>query len=80
MDGTTLETQVEEWRPRCLLMPSTKVQKLMRKTRRNKGRYAELYVIELMPPADLPTQFHTREELQINVTTSGRYSTTTSPG
>jgi hypothetical protein len=41
MDGTTMETQLEERRPECLLMSSTKVQKLMRKTGRNKGRKAE---------------------------------------
>jgi hypothetical protein len=44
-------------------MSSTKVQKLMRKTRRSKGRHAEFYVIELTPAADQPTEFHTREEL-----------------
>jgi hypothetical protein len=46
MDGTTVETTLEERRSECLLMSSTKVQKLMRKTRRSKGRNAELYVIE----------------------------------
>jgi hypothetical protein len=45
MDGTTHETRIEERRPEFLLMSSTKVQKLMRKTRRNKGRNAEFYVI-----------------------------------
>jgi hypothetical protein len=32
MDGTAVETTLEERRPKCLLMSSTKVQKLMRKT------------------------------------------------
>jgi hypothetical protein len=59
MDGTSVETQLEEQRPECLLMSSTKVQKLMRKTRRSKGRNAELYVIDLKPAADQPTEFHT---------------------
>jgi hypothetical protein len=63
MDGTTVETQLEERRPECLLMCSTKVQKLMRKTHRNRGRNAEFYVIELTPAADQPTDFHTGEEL-----------------
>jgi hypothetical protein len=45
------------------MMSSTKVQKLMRKTRRSRGRNAEFYVIELTPAADQPTEFHIREEL-----------------
>jgi hypothetical protein len=44
-------------------MSSTKVQKLMRKTRRNRERNAEFYVIELTPAADQPTEFHNGEEL-----------------
>jgi hypothetical protein len=64
MDGTALETTLEERRPECLLMSSTKVQKLMRKTRRSKGHNAEFNVIELTPAADRPTDFHTREELK----------------
>jgi hypothetical protein len=63
MDGTTVETQLEERRPRYLLMSSTKTQKLLRKTRRNRGRKAEFYVIELTPAADQPTKFHNGEEL-----------------
>jgi hypothetical protein len=61
MDGTTMETTLEERRPECLPMPSTKVQKLMRKTRRSitLGRNAEFYVIELTPAVDQPTDFHT---------------------
>jgi hypothetical protein len=47
MDGTTVETQIEERRLECLLMSSPKIQKLMRKTRRSKGRYAEFYVIDV---------------------------------
>jgi hypothetical protein len=49
MDGTTVDTTLEERRPECLLMSSTEVQKLMRKTRRIRGRNAELYVIEFTP-------------------------------
>jgi hypothetical protein len=63
MDGTIVETTLEERRPECLLMSSTKVQKLMRKTRRSRGRHAEFYVIELTPAADQPTDFHNGEEL-----------------
>jgi hypothetical protein len=63
MDGTRVETTLEERRPGCLLMSSTKVQKLMRKTRRNSGRNAEFYVIELTLAADQSTDFRTREEL-----------------
>jgi hypothetical protein len=44
-------------------MSSSKVQKLMRKTRRCRGRNAEFYVIELTPSADRPTDFHIGEEL-----------------
>jgi hypothetical protein len=59
MDGTAVETTLEERRPECLMMSSTKIQKLMRKTRRSRGRNAEFYVIELTPAADQPTDFHT---------------------
>jgi hypothetical protein len=38
VDGTAVETQIEERRLECLLMSSTKVQKLMRKTRSSRGR------------------------------------------
>jgi hypothetical protein len=63
MNGTAVETTLEERRPECLVMSSTEVQKLMRKTRRSRGRNAEFYVIELTPTADQPTDFHTGEEL-----------------
>jgi hypothetical protein len=63
MDGTTVDTTLEERRPECLLMSSTKVQKLMRKTRRGMGRNAEFHVIELTQAADQSTDFHTGEEL-----------------
>jgi hypothetical protein len=63
MDGTSMETQLEERRLECLLMSSTKVQKLMRKTRRTRGCNAEFYVIELTPTATQSTEFHTGEEL-----------------
>jgi hypothetical protein len=56
-------TQLEERRPECLLMSSNKVQKLMRKTRRSRGRNAEFRVIEVTPPADQPPAFHIGEEL-----------------
>jgi hypothetical protein len=68
MDGTTMETHVEEQRLACLLMSSTKVRKLkvrklMRKTRRSRGRTTEFYVIALTPATYEPTEFHTGEEL-----------------
>jgi hypothetical protein len=63
MDSTTVETTLEERRLECLLLSSTKVQKLMRKTRHSKARNAEFYVIELTPADDQPTDFHTGEEL-----------------
>jgi hypothetical protein len=48
-------------------MSSTTVQKLVRKTRRRRGRNVEFYVIELTPAADdQPTDFHTGEELTAN--------------
>jgi hypothetical protein len=63
MDGTAVETTLEERRPECLLLSSTKVQKLLRKTRRSKGRHAEFYVIELTSAAEQRTDFHIGEEL-----------------
>jgi hypothetical protein len=63
MDGTAVEITLEERRPECLLLSSTKVQKLMRKTRRSGGRHGEFYVIELTSAAEQPTDFHIGEEL-----------------
>jgi hypothetical protein len=63
MHGIALETQLEEQRHECLLMSSTKVQKLLRKTRRSRERNAEFYMIELTPSADQPTEFNIGEEL-----------------
>jgi hypothetical protein len=40
MDGIAVEIQRVERRPECLLILSSKVQKLMRKTRRSRGRNA----------------------------------------
>jgi hypothetical protein len=40
-----------------------KVQKLMRKKRRNKGRNAEFYVIGILQVAEQPAEFHIGEEL-----------------
>jgi hypothetical protein len=47
MDGTLVETHTEERLPECLLMSFGKIHKLMRKTRRSRGRNAEFYVINL---------------------------------
>jgi hypothetical protein len=63
MDGTTVETTLEERRHECLLMSSNKVHTLMGKTRRSRGRNAEFYVIELTPAANQSTDFHIGEEL-----------------
>jgi hypothetical protein len=63
LDGTAVETTLEERRPECLLTSSTKVQTLMRKTLHSTRRNAEFYVIELTPTADQPTDFHIGEEL-----------------
>jgi hypothetical protein len=65
MDGTTVAMS-EERRLKCLLLSSAKIQKLMRKTRRSRGRNAEFYVIELTPAADQPTEFHIGEELTVD--------------
>jgi hypothetical protein len=62
MDGKAVQTALEERRHECLLMSSTKVQKLMRRSR---GRNAEFYVIELTTAVDPPTDFHTGEELTV---------------
>jgi hypothetical protein len=65
MDGTTVETQIEERRLECLLMSSTNVQKLMRQTRRKRGRNAEFHVVEVTPTiTNQPTKSHFREELR----------------
>jgi hypothetical protein len=62
MDGTSVETQLMERRRECLLMSSTKVQELMRKTRRSRGRNVQFHVPHVTPAADQPTEFHTGEE------------------
>jgi hypothetical protein len=63
MDGTSLETKIEDRRLECLLMSSGKAQKLMCKTCRSKGRNADFYMIRVSPTAEHPPEFHTREEL-----------------
>jgi hypothetical protein len=42
MDGTRMDTQIEEGRLECLLLSPGKVQKLVRKTRRSMGPNVEL--------------------------------------
>jgi hypothetical protein len=64
MNGTAVDTTLEERRPECLLMSYTKEQRLMRKTRRSRGRNAEFYVIELTQAADQSIDFHIGEELR----------------
>jgi hypothetical protein len=63
MDGTALATLLEERRPECLLMSSTKAQKLMRKTRRSRGRTTDFYMLHVTPATDQSTNFHAGEEL-----------------
>jgi hypothetical protein len=63
MDRIAVETPNEEHRSKCLLMSSNKVQKLMRKTRQSRGCNTEIYVIDIMPAAEQPTEFHIGEEL-----------------
>jgi hypothetical protein len=62
VDGTTVETQIEERRYECLLISFSKIQKLMRKTRRRRGRTAEFNVIDVSPTAEQPAEFHTGEK------------------
>jgi hypothetical protein len=47
MDGTTMETQIEERCSECILMSYRNIQKLVRKTRYNRGRNAKFYVIKI---------------------------------
>jgi hypothetical protein len=59
MDGTPLQALIEEQHLECLLMSSSKIPKVMRKTRRNKGRNTEFHVIDISSPTEQPTEFHT---------------------
>jgi hypothetical protein len=63
MDGTAVETQIEERCLERLLMSSNKIHKLMRKTRRSKRRDAEFYEIHISASAEHPAEFHTGEGL-----------------
>jgi hypothetical protein len=63
MDGIALETQIEEERLECLLMSSCKTRKLVRKTRRGRGRNAEFYVIDITPTTEQPSELYKGEEL-----------------
>jgi hypothetical protein len=44
-------------------MFSSKIQKLMRKTRRSRGRNAEFYIIDISPFTEQPAEFHNGKEL-----------------
>jgi hypothetical protein len=46
-------------------MSSSKIKKLMRKTRRNSGHKADFYVIDISPSSELPAEFHNGEKLII---------------
>jgi hypothetical protein len=63
MSGTSIKVQTQKRRLECLPMPSSKVQKLMRKTRLSKGRNAELQVIKVTRVAKQLAKFHTGEKL-----------------
>jgi hypothetical protein len=45
-----------------LRMSSSKIQKLMRKTRQSTWRNAEFNVINITPPAEQPAKFHNGDE------------------
>jgi hypothetical protein len=59
MGGTLVETEIEDRRLDCLLLPSGKIQKLMRKTRRSKERNADFHFIHVSPAARKTAEFHT---------------------
>jgi hypothetical protein len=64
MDGTIVETETKEHRLECRLMAPTKVQRLMRKTRRDNGRKADFFVSNITPATLQPSDrrynnFHT---------------------
>jgi hypothetical protein len=46
MDGNVIKNQVIKRRTKCLLLSSTKVQKLMRKSARAKGRTANKFTVD----------------------------------
>jgi hypothetical protein len=63
MDYTTVVTQTYERIPKCSPMSSTKIQKLLRKTRRRRRRNVYFYVIDVTPVAKKPTEFRNGEDL-----------------
>jgi hypothetical protein len=63
MDGTTMDTRIEELKLDCQPMSSCKVQELLSKTRRSRGRNADFYVIHASPTAEPHAKFRTREVL-----------------
>jgi hypothetical protein len=67
MGSTKVETQTEDRRPECLLMSSGKVQILMLKTRRRRGRNAEFKVSNVTLAAEQPAEFHHREKLTAEI-------------
>jgi hypothetical protein len=62
MDGTLVETEIEERRPECMLMSSDKIQKLVRKTRGKRGRHAEFCVTDISLATEQPGEFQNGEE------------------
>jgi hypothetical protein len=64
MDGTMIENQVIEGRTECLFVSSTKVQKLMRKSARPKGRTTYCFTIHLEAiEQQPPSESHLGDEL-----------------
>jgi hypothetical protein len=61
--GIIGKVETMERRPECLLTTSCKVLKLMRKTRRKRGRKAVFYVINTTPAAEQPAELHIGGEL-----------------
>jgi hypothetical protein len=57
--GIAVEIQATERRHECQLMSSSKIQKIMRKTRRSKRRNVEGCVINVTPYAKQPAEFQT---------------------
>jgi hypothetical protein len=62
-DGTVIENQVLEQHPECLLLLSTKIKKLMRKSSRAKGLTAYFFTVHLAATEQQPpSEFHLGNE------------------
>jgi hypothetical protein len=64
IDGTSMEIETKYRRLECLIMSPSKVQKFKSKTRRSRGRDAEVYVINVkLLDARRSVEFHIGEEI-----------------